>query len=793
MVVGALGIKGSENLFTQWNSTFATYLTDNAGVRLNKTFRLVYLDFDTAYRATQDKCVDFVFSNPSMHLCLELQYQVTPLATLLNYRNGFKLDKFYGTIFTRSDRDDINTLDDLKGKIVEAVSVTGLGACQLQWHELQRNGIDFMNDPKQVRFSYNQKATVKAVIAGAADVGMVRTDMAEGMDANGEIDIANIKVIHVQEDPEFPFPYSTSLAAPEWPLAHLPHVPTSTLFLMSNTLTEMPTESQAAQEGLYAGWVPPVTYMSLFTMMGDLGFLTNNRCSGNSDTYESITCPADTAKVPEDEIKSNCDELAEQDTKYACPEGYICVCSPCAAAAAHEASSGGANTALIAGITVAVLVAVAAVAAGVWYRRRVRAADEERAVKQHGRGSREYDSTAESWNDLNEMVGQLTAKGKPKPQEGDVTVQELLASGGNARVYRALWRGATVAQKRIQLPSSLSALQKKKTSLAMEAAISTSMSHPNVVHTYHWEMVPIRKSMAASMSEKRVARTSTAPNLKGRVDGTDEEIEDENEIVMWEMRIIQEFCELGSVTHCLHKGLLPGQTGSRTPPELKTSLQLSKDVACGMLHIHSMQIIHSDLKSGNVLLVESRRGDASSVAKIADFGLSVKMDEDQTHVSGVHAGTLSHMSPELLLQGHAGKAADVYAFGLASDCWHHDAEKRPAFDEICDRITDMLSELTMEHVADLTNGASEQTESTCESIKSLQKQSVTGGQTLERLTKARPSREKSLRKLAEEASPGRDNFTDEDTDDDEDEDNPTVMFDQGGFATRNSEDVPTNL
>lgn len=25
MVVGALGIKGSENLFTQWNSTFATY------------------------------------------------------------------------------------------------------------------------------------------------------------------------------------------------------------------------------------------------------------------------------------------------------------------------------------------------------------------------------------------------------------------------------------------------------------------------------------------------------------------------------------------------------------------------------------------------------------------------------------------------------------------------------------------------------------------------------------------------------------------------------------------------
>lgn len=27
-------------------------------------------------------------------------------------------------------------------------------------------------------------------------------------------------------------------------------------------------------------------------------------------------------------------------------------------------------------------------------------------------------------------------------------------------------------------------------------------------------------------------------------------------------------------------------------------------------------------------------------------------------------GTLSHMSPELLLQGHASRASDVYAFGI---------------------------------------------------------------------------------------------------------------------------------
>jgi hypothetical protein len=75
---------------------------------------------------------------------------VIPIRTLENFRNGHKLDRFHGTIFTRADRTDIQVLADLKGKIVEAVSISGLGACQLQWRELLANGIDFLNDPKQV-------------------------------------------------------------------------------------------------------------------------------------------------------------------------------------------------------------------------------------------------------------------------------------------------------------------------------------------------------------------------------------------------------------------------------------------------------------------------------------------------------------------------------------------------------------------------------------------------------------------------------------------------------------------
>jgi serine/threonine protein kinase len=50
-------------------------------------------------------------------------------------------------------------------------------------------------------------------------------------------------------------------------------------------------------------------------------------------------------------------------------------------------------------------------------------------------------------------------------------------------------------------------------------------------------------------------------------------------------------------------------------------------------------------------------------AKVADFGLSRVLegvDQIQTHTFG----TVTHMPPEMLVEGRMTKAADVYAFGV---------------------------------------------------------------------------------------------------------------------------------
>ncbi len=53
--------------------------------------------------------------------------------------------------------------------------------------------------------------------------------------------------------------------------------------------------------------------------------------------------------------------------------------------------------------------------------------------------------------------------------------------------------------------------------------------------------------------------------------------------------------------------------------------------------------MHSDLKARNVLLKSNAMDARGWSAKVADFGLSMRIDEEDTHVSGAHQGTLTHM------------------------------------------------------------------------------------------------------------------------------------------------------
>ncbi|KAF6261882.1 hypothetical protein COO60DRAFT_712878 [Scenedesmus sp. NREL 46B-D3] len=181
------------------------------------------------------------------------------------------------------------------------------------------------------------------------------------------------------------------------------------------------------------------------------------------------------------------------------------------------------------------------------------------------------------------------------------------------------------------------------------------------------------------------------------------------QVVGYELQLVMEYCPLGSLRCAIDACLLDDRLTNR--PNYATALSLALGVARAMQHLHSEGVIHGDLKAANVLLKMELAGNpaaaaaagASSgaarrhsdggdkqqqqqqqqqsaiVAKVADFGLATRLDDSETHVSGVHRGTLTHMAPELLLQGRASKASDVYAFGIL--LWEL-ATGRRAFSEV---------------------------------------------------------------------------------------------------------------
>ncbi len=111
-------------------------------------------------------------------------------------------------------------------------------------------------------------------------------------------------------------------------------------------------------------------------------------------------------------------------------------------------------------------------------------------------------------------------------------------------------------------------------------------------------------------------------------------------------------------------GYVPGQTlqkrlDERGPLEVLEVLRLGTQIAEGLAAAHAKDLIHRDIKPGNILL-ETGIHDR---VKITDFGLARAADDASMTQSGMIAGTPMYMAPEQALGHKLDQRADLFSFG----------------------------------------------------------------------------------------------------------------------------------
>lgn len=270
---------------------------------------------------------------------------------------------------------------------------------------------------------------------------------------------------------------------------------------------------------------------------------------------------------------------------------------------------------------------------------------------------------------------------------------ETIGRGGFANVYKAVWRGTIVAVKLIE--HSIDGATTKN--IQREAALSTSVSHPNIVITYKVATVGIadlEQMLHYIEVSKDMPSTSTSnpgqhsSSVGSKIESSSLELDQIDSIILSQSQsgndedgshcdsdidselvatlIIMEYCDLGSAHEALfnlHVFILPD--GSR---DLVSMLRLLIDVALGLDYLHTVaNIVHGDLKPSNILIKSSGSTKRGWVAKLGDFGIAKAMDTGSIQQSMAAArlgGTHGYLSPEIMSGRSAGQESDVYAFGI---------------------------------------------------------------------------------------------------------------------------------
>jgi two-component system sensor histidine kinase TtrS len=253
--IGILAKNGATKAMSTWGG-LGKYLTEHVP---GDSFTIVPLDFTEVMPAIEEGKVDYFLVNSSMFVTAKVKYGSEAIATMINSRQGKPLQSFGGVIFTYVDRDDINSIADIKGKKFMAVKENSFGGWQMAYKEILDSGVDPLTDFASMDFGGKHDNVVFAVQNGTVDAGTVRTDTLERLAAAGDVDLSEFKILSEKKYDNFPFVISTALY-PEWPFAKVAATDDAAAQKVVKALLALKSDDPAAKSAKIVGWAKPSDY-----------------------------------------------------------------------------------------------------------------------------------------------------------------------------------------------------------------------------------------------------------------------------------------------------------------------------------------------------------------------------------------------------------------------------------------------------------------------------------------------------------------------------------------------------
>jgi len=219
--------------------------------------------------AVENESLDFAFISPAAYVELTIDGNLRLLSTITQPVGHTHSPWLAGAVFTLDSRNDIETMVDVRGKRVVALSEIALGGWMSALREWRDLGININAEFASLDFVFSYSEVVDRVCSGQADIGVIAANTLPKYQEQCNAPLRVLPQPGISQNISYDIPHSTRLY-PEVALVMVGNQDEEFIRSFTSALLAIEQDSTVAQSVNVSGFTAPLPYDEVRAMMEEL-------------------------------------------------------------------------------------------------------------------------------------------------------------------------------------------------------------------------------------------------------------------------------------------------------------------------------------------------------------------------------------------------------------------------------------------------------------------------------------------------------------------------------------------